>query len=402
MPKHTFKSLVVAFFFLTSWPLVLNAQVIISEVMYDPSGKDEGHEWVEIYNKSSQSVRITTGGSNNAWRFSDGSQHALTLARGSEVLDPGAYAVIVDSALRFFSDQPGFSGTVFDSSVSLNNLLDDLSILSSKNGQVLNQVFYSSSQGARGDGNSLQIQENNSWISSVPTPGFQNSNKAITQDSKINKSEASAHYSGISQSDRNASPTLGIGIGRDRIGAAGSPMEFRVETNLPTNQYSTFLWNFGDGTLAGGSILSHTYQYPGDYVVVLNSTFLGKGEAVSRINVKIIDPQLVVTFANQERIEIKNNSSYEISLFGRALVSDDKFFAFSKDTILGPLQSLSFGSSVTNLNPQSTSDVFIAVLGDSEQPKFREKIEEQKRKQIDYIKNQIQILQEKIKQSFSN
>jgi hypothetical protein len=401
MLRPIFKLVFVPILITIFWPVVLNAQVVISEIMYDPTGKDEGHEWIEIYNKGIEAVTIVTGGDNNAWRFSDGSQHSLVLARGNSTLAGGSYAVIVDSLLRFLSDQPGYSGTIFDSSISLNNLIDDLTILSSKDGQVLNQVFYSSSQGGSGDGSSLQLQEEGNWIASTPTPGFQNSNRAVVLNNSNKNSELSAHYSSVPQGERRLATTLGVGIGRDRIGAVGSPMEFKVETSLDPTKYNTFLWNFGDGSQAGGSVLTHTYDYPGDYSVVLNASFFGKGDAVSRINVKIVDPQLSITNANQERIEIKNNSPYEISLFGRALVTGDKFFTFPKDTILGPSQTLSYGSNITQLYPLTASDVFIAVLGNAEQPKFRDKIQEQKNKQINYIKEQIKALQLKMFELFS-
>jgi len=40
--------IIIAFLF---WANLANAQIIITEIMYNPEGSDTGKEWVEIYNK---------------------------------------------------------------------------------------------------------------------------------------------------------------------------------------------------------------------------------------------------------------------------------------------------------------------------------------------------------------
>jgi len=404
MSEPIYRTLLVWIFILIFFPSLVRAGILINEVMYDVSGEDNGREWIEIYNSGPESIKVVTGAASTGWRLSDGSQHSMTLAKGDSTLSPGAYAVIVDSVLRFTTDHPNFSGAIFDSSFSLNNISGNVSLLSSKNGLVLDNITYSSNQGADGDGNSLQFQhDNNLWIASEPTPGFKNSSSPIIGNNNGNSgnAELSAHYGSIETSHSSPSATLNLGVGRQRIGAVGSPMEFRVETNLDYTKYNNFIWNFGDGSQGGGSILSHTYKYPGDYVVILNASFLGKGDAISRVNIKIIDPELSISSADNSRIEIKNNSAYEVNLFGRALVFGDKFYAFIKDTIIRPYQSLSFSSDITGLYPQDLNGVYIAVLGDAEQPQFKVKIEEQRLSQINYIKKQLSALQEKMGNLFT-
>lgn len=380
-------------------PVLVRAEVVISEVMYDLPGLDQGREWVEIFNPGPNDVTVSAGGLNSDWRFSDGAQHPLVLAKGSATLPPQSYAVIVDSTLRFLSDWPSFSGTIFDSSVSLNNVLGEVSLLSSKNGQVVGRIAYSSNQGADGDGSSLQVQSDGRWLSARPTPGGVNSSAAFVSGANGGSQRSlapSAHYGGISTSEGFRTETLPLGLGRERVSAYGSPMEFRVDTNLNSDGYGSFSWNFGDGSQAGGSIVSHTYNYPGNYVVVLNAS-LKEGTAISRVNVRIVDPQFSIVSADGSQVSLKNNSSYEVSLFGRALVSGEKFFPFLKDTIIGPQESLSFSSNVTGLTSANQSNVYVAVLGDTEHPQFKAKIESEKNRQIEFIKNQLKALQEKLK-----
>ncbi len=403
MPEITYKSFVLTSATLFSFPLMGSADTLITEIMYDLPGEDRSREWVEIYNSGPGEVTIPTGADNLSWRFSDALQHTFVATKGTSRIAPGAYALIVDNSLKFNQEWRNYGSTIFDSSISLNNNFGDLSLLAGKNGSVINRVTYSSSLGASGDGNSLQLQENGEWIPALPTPGMKNSAMVNISSDPTNRrtnNNLSAHYGSLDASQRVKIPTIGLGLGRQRIAAFGSPMEFRAETNFDTSKYKSFIWNFGDGSEKGGSIQSHTYQYPGDYVVVLNASF-PQGNAVARVDVKVIDPNFAIIDADADKITIKNNSAYEVSLFGRALFSGDKFFVFLKDTIIGPYQALSFGSGVTGLSPENINDVFVLVLGDTEHPKFKAKIEQERIKQISNIKAQIEDLQRKMGEIFS-
>lgn len=208
-------------------------------------------------------------------------------------------------------------------------------------------------------------------------------------------SPASSHYSSNSLSDKPEETNVQIGVGRDRLVAAGSPIEFQVESNLNHSRRNNFRWNFGDGSEGYGEITTHTYEYPGEYVVVLTASAQGS-EVVTRGSVQVFDPKLVVTLATHERVEIKNDSQYEANLFGRVLWLGDNFFIFPKDTIIKPYQSISFSSRITGLYPNNTYEVQFLVIGDMEQPKIATKIKEEKLSREQYIQNQIRSLQQKI------
>ncbi len=207
-------------------------------------------------------------------------------------------------------------------------------------------------------------------------------------------SSSSAHYSAIPISDLETELKFEVSAGRDRLGITGSPLEFKVETNIKHTRSNIFKWNFGDGTIGYGVTLSHAYEYPGEYAVVLNGSFPG-GEAVARVNVKIIEPEIAVTIATPDRIELKNNSKYEASLFGRTLVSGGKVFIFPQDTIIKAGQSISFGARVTGFHPNSIQDVNILVIGESVmQPYLAINIEKQRLEKIVAIRDEIAVLQQ--------
>lgn len=145
----------------------VNADVLINEIMYSPSGTDDNHEWVEIYNNGS-SVNIS------AWKFYENNvSHGLDLKQGGWLIEDNAYAAIVDDSDTFLQDYPGFNGTLFDSSFGLNNQEGEFIAMKDGSGNFIDSITYNVSIGADGDGNSLQLI-NGTWRASAPTPGGEN------------------------------------------------------------------------------------------------------------------------------------------------------------------------------------------------------------------------------------
>ncbi len=100
--------------------------IIISEIMYNPAGNDNDHEWIEVKNTGSTTVDIT------GWRINDGSNHVLndpagaTSNGGQGVLSisSGGFIIIAENAPTFLSEHAGYAGTVIDSSFALTNETD--------------------------------------------------------------------------------------------------------------------------------------------------------------------------------------------------------------------------------------------------------------------------------------
>ena len=350
--------------------------------MYDLSGSDTGREWIEIYNSGPETVDVSP------FKFlenSGASNHGLTLNQGSETLSSGAYAVIASDPTKFLLDFPGFSGNLFKASFSMNNTGSTLLI---RNGDLVvqDEVTYASTQGANGDGNSLQ-KSGTTWVAGTPTPGLQNISTgnsppvSTTTPPQIQEEEngsqntgngASAHSSPAPLSNAEETILFEISAGRDRLTTVGNLLIFqaRMTKGKEVSESSiTYNWSFGDGTMAVGNLINHTYKFPGDYVVVLNATG-GDKQAVSRIEIKVILPQLSVSKV-QGGVEVFNKSKNEINLEGWTLSGSNKSFIFPKDTLILSNRKVTFADSVTNvigekielLNPLGTS---LASLDNSE------------------------------------
>jgi lamin tail-like protein len=154
-------------FLILAMPQLALAQAVITEIMYDPPGTDSGHEWIEVYNTGATPIALTT------WKlYEGGAKHNIISSSGGKSLAPGSYAVIAESAAKFQSDYPDFSGQLFHSAFSLDNAGATLELYDASS-SVVESVSYDSSAGASGDGNSLERppDESDEFSPHVPTPG---------------------------------------------------------------------------------------------------------------------------------------------------------------------------------------------------------------------------------------
>ena len=167
-----------------------NEDIIITEIMYDLSGSDDGREWIELYNKGAEEVTIIGGSYSNSWKFYDGSGNRLlasTPYQGSMMISPGSYALLVQDPLKFKEDYPNFPGSITIiqvSNMSLNNTDATIGLRIGSSGPLWSQVTYNKSQGANGNGKTLERKNlDETFLESLVekgTPGAENSTPSPT------------------------------------------------------------------------------------------------------------------------------------------------------------------------------------------------------------------------------
>lgn len=168
----------------------ISSALQISEIMYNCPGSDEFCEWIEVYNNETEAIDLTT------WRFYEGGTNHKIKALSNAELGPGDYAIIADDA-DYFKQEADFSGLLFDSSFSLKNT-GELISLKNSDGELVDTVEYSNEWGADGDGFSLQLVDG-SWCAGQPTPGEENqcveeaeeAEEQVSQESETQESEQS-------------------------------------------------------------------------------------------------------------------------------------------------------------------------------------------------------------------
>lgn len=202
---------------------------------------------------------------------------------------------------------------------------------------------------------------------------------------------SSVHYSATPLSTISREP-IKLSAGRDHFGVVGNPIEFEVDSNIEYTGHTSFVWNFGDGSIDEGERVVHIYQVPGQYQVILNANVQGRGTAVSRSQVFIDRSSFEIVYASGDYISIKNNSNREASLYGYALWSQGNYFIFPQDTIVSSGGEVGFSSKVTNLYPGNSDDVALLLIGAAERNHFKEAVELARKNKINEIVHSIEEL----------
>ncbi len=183
-------------------PAPVSAGVVISEIMYDLPGADEGREWIEIENSSDVSVNLT------GWRFVEAGVNHKLIPVGSPLIPPRSFAIIARDSAAFRADWPAFQGVLFESSFSLSNSGEMIALRDASSTPAASSA-YSSTDGAGGDGNSLNA-DGARWKKLMPSPGLPPSLSAIVA---VPKPEPSREL----QKPRNLSPVSSV-----RVSTGGS------------------------------------------------------------------------------------------------------------------------------------------------------------------------------------
>ncbi len=373
-PRFNLKNLSPRLFLVFVVSFLLFAQTVSAQVFISEIKCTGNNEWVEVLNDGA-SVDITL------WKFfENGSNHKLKPIQGGVSLPANGYAVIANDATAFLTEHAGFSGILFDSSFSLLDVGETISIKSSDTTTV-DTVSYS---GIKGSKNSTQ-KIGSAWYESSPTPGKVN---ALSQDTNTGTQNTSTGEGVSTQAQTTSSQTptsVKAGINaeagpRTRVVIAGAPITFEGKTSGLESVYGGVhtSWSFGDGALAEGATVSHTYYYPGEYTAVLD-VVSGSVTATDRMLVRVILPDIsLATGGDSVRsfVMIENNGGDEIDLSGWQVVSGEKSFTFPKNTILGVRKSVTLASEVTGLaTPQSATVELHFSNGTTVATKNKNKIE---------------------------
>lgn len=387
------------FFLLFLAPGFLSAQVVINEVQVLPAGE----KFLELYNSGSSAINLT--GWSIKRKTASGSESSLVVASRLEnkSVPAGGYFLIANETTYAGGHALDASWPSSNTGVASNNTV----VVYNADGAEVDKVGWGEASDCPSpcpssppSGQSIQ-RTSTGWAVANPTPRQANaqtdsgiSNESDTSTTTSNSSNTSStssgsvstHYSSTPLSSRALETSLKISAGRERLGSVGSPLEFKAEG--VSGAARDVRWNFGDGSEGYGETVVHTYEFPGEYVVVV-STQNNNAQAISRVNVKIIEADLVITSADSAKISIKNNSKHEINMYGRALWSGERTFLFPQDTIIRAGQEISFSSRITGLYPQTINNTLILTVGDTENAKIGTKIEEEKLAKMAEIEREI-------------
>ncbi|MCX6755039.1 MAG: lamin tail domain-containing protein [Candidatus Nomurabacteria bacterium] len=362
------------------------ADIVISEIMYNPAGTDTNREWVELHNNGTETVNVLSGHASTDWRFDDGST-SLHYINDSLEIPADGYAIITNDKNTFNIEYPNVS-LVADTSMTLDNS-GNVKIWDGSDPRVLIASYsYSSAQGADNDGNSLQL--NGSWCAALPTPGLAN----VSCDAGGNQNTGGDTNGNNTGGDTSGGNTSGGGSGstpektttkpkipeiitiKTKITARNNsfiniPINFKGETSFSNSQNifsGRYLWNFGDGDsremlVTNNEKFTHTYFYPGDYTVILEhypNFFADTPDAIDKINIKIALTAVTISAVGDEKdffIELTNNSDLDADISAWSISNGIRNFYFPKNTIIPVKKKMKISSRITGFTVDDKSNL---------------------------------------------
>ena len=374
--KNILKTFIISLVLFT--PLILNAQIIITEIMYNPEGTDSGREWIEVYNLGSEPVDISD------YKFLENEvNHKLSAHNLSDVdsliIKAGEYAVIADNSTKFLVDYTE-KGLLIDSAFSLKNTGEEISMIN-LDGLVTDLFNYSPELGADGTGNSLQLN-GSEWIPAEPTPFIVNKTEPADEtDSGGDSADSDSSGSSSSSSSSNSSGDsthssiseltkykpkidLKVSAGRDRYTTINTEIDFELIHNQDSNNGISATWSMGDGIQLKGRKIDHIYTSAGIFNVVLN-TKNKEESAVSRTKVYVSEPVIQLDYSIWGKtvdVLLKNTLKKEMNIGGYSLYIESRNdkqtnkqkFKIAPDTIVDSGQTLDLNTEITDF-----------ILGDS-------------------------------------
>jgi len=330
--------------FLSLYSLTAQAQILITEIMYNPEGNDEDREWIEAINLG-ESINIKTG--KQGWRIFDGKNRIL---KGNNLTwHKGEIIIFVQNANKFLSEYPEVKNKLIESSFYLKNDEGVIKIIED-NKNVLAEFKYNSNLGGNGNGYSL-IYENGQVIEGRTYKGSPGIYPEPSQRTEKPKNNTYTYQTVSSSQQTTLNTTSSQQIIQNETNQPTTSKESLKEENKTTSTFSnisqTTPTNSEEYTLLITEFLPNLKgKDMGEFVEIYNYGY--KEVDLSKIYLVIgnrkyklygnIKPQSYKVFYNTELnfnirnsgdtlklMDGKNNIIFSISYYGKS--KEDKSFA---------------------------------------------------------------------------
>lgn len=328
-----------------------NENVVINEVawmgMLPKSGESPqaaaNNEWIELWNSGRSLVSL------EGWKIV--AQDGMPDISLSGVIPAGGYFLLErgsDDVLPQISADLVYP---FKNN-ALSNSGEHL-FIKDANGGTIDEINFSSGWPA-GDNDSKQTAQKvgSTWITATSTPRAQNYGAV---PSTASTQQNSASVSGSSAAPLPSLPTIRVYAGEDRVAVAGAVLDFAGQAHGAEGQVLEgvrFWWNFGDGGILEGRVISHIFQIPGQYLVGLHVSS-GVQAASDYLGISVIPNQISVkgvVLGEGGFVRIFNPTDYNLDI-GEWVLEDSearKFIIPSK-TKIGSKAEVAFPNVVTGL-----------------------------------------------------
>jgi hypothetical protein len=112
------------------------AEMMISEIMYNPGSPEDEKEWIELYNNGTNAADIS------GWKLKAGSSvNNITFFRGGSLIDSDSFMILARNGTAFAGGYPLYTGPIFEFNSDLANTGKDLYLFNQHN-EVMDSVNY--------------------------------------------------------------------------------------------------------------------------------------------------------------------------------------------------------------------------------------------------------------------
>jgi len=177
-------------------------------------------------------------------------------------------------------------------------------------------------------------------VSGIGATTFANIKDSITVGSSApstqtqsNPTPTTVSTTASSSRDEVVEAPKGIAISAPSIAYVHSPVTFDLTVSGGDGALVRYTWNFGDGTTESTNRPTHTFEYAGKYVVVVESSYQ-KETLRARKEIMVLSPTLTLEARPDGAVVITNIGKQEIDLGGYTLAGNIGSFTFAPYTII--------------------------------------------------------------------
>ena len=314
-------------------PQSVFAAVTISEIAWMGGVSSANHEWIELHNDG-DSVDVT------GWTLTDGMNLNITL---EGIIPAGAYAVLERSSDESVSGTAFFiyTGALVNTGATLVLRRSDSSI----EDQAAGGENWENVGGDNITKETAQYSPSG-WLTAAPTPGSVNSTVASNSEptqttntkaetdsggSRLMKPSPKEAVSQLIQTDAE----LMLKIEAPTVGYVNQSIEFAVSASgLGKTIISslTYFWNFGDLGTSSKKSTTHTFTYPGTYMV-MNEAVFQKHSAITSHEITILPVAISITRNAHGDLQINNDAKYDVDISNYQLQGKSRVI-FPTNTII--------------------------------------------------------------------
>lgn len=352
----------VGLFVLAVLPISAHAAVIINEVAWMGTINSANDEWIELYNNGESAISV------DGWTLTDG--QALTISLLGSIA-AGEYAVLERTD---DGSAPGTAFLVYTG--ALPNTGATLKLFDAA-GALKDQVAGGENwENIGGDNVTKETAQytTGGWVTNAPTPGTQNATKSAPQgDETKTVSGGSVIAKPVAREKKFVPSTneLQLEIEIPDVIYVNQPVTFAV---VPSNIGETVMrslsyqWNFGDMSTGSGTTVTHTYLYPGEYLIAVRATY-ARHDTVVQKTITVLPVRFSMTKNAAGDIHIHNDAPYTIDVSGFTLAGEEQLqfpplsFIPARGTVTIPKEKLG-GTHIGQTQLRDGTNNIVAVVTD--------------------------------------